>query len=248
MKTYNPDELLYIVDKRQDLHFTQVFRAAKKANIVNEETNLVFAGFGTMNGKDGKPFKTRDGGVMKLNDLLQLVKEESLKRLNSNIIEDRDKIAEMIAMSAVKFADLLPNRSSDYIFDIEKFCDLDGKTGPFILYSTIRMKSLLNKAKENNIDYDRISVIANEYDRDVILNLNNLDSVLEKAFNAKSLNEITEYLYKLTSSYNRFYTENIILKETDIDKRNSWIYLTELVYEVNKILLDILAISIPDKM
>jgi len=248
MKTYNPDELLYIVDKRQDLHFTQVFRAAKKANIVNEETNLVFAGFGTMNGKDGKPFKTRDGGVMKLNDLLQLVKEESLKRLNSNIIEDRDKIAEMIAMSAVKFADLLPNRSSDYIFDIEKFCDLDGKTGPFILYSTIRMKSLLNKAKENNIDYDRISIIANEYDRDVILNLNNLDSVLEKAFNAKSLNEITEYLYKLTSSYNRFYTENVILKETDIDKRNSWIYLTELVYEVNKILLDILAISIPDRM
>lgn len=248
MKTYNPDELLYIVDKRQDLHFTQVFRAAKKANIVNDETNLVFAGFGTMNGTDGKPFKTRDGGVMKLNDLLQLVKEESLKRLNENITDDRDKIAEMIAMSAVKYADLLPNRSSDYIFDIEKFCDLDGKTGPFILYSTIRMKSLLNKAKENNIDYDKISVIANEYDRDVILNLNNLDSVLEKAFNAKSLNEITEYLYKLTSSYNRFYTENIILKETDIEKRNSWIYLTELVYEVNKILLDILAINIPDKM
>ena len=248
MKSYNPNEIWYIVDKRQDLHFTQVFRAAKKSNIVKDDTKLVFAGFGTMNGADGKPFKTRDGGVMRLNDLLHLVKEESLKRLNENISENRDEIAEKIAMSAVKYSDLLPNRASDYIFDIEKFCDLDGKTGPFILYSTIRMKSLLNKAKENNIEVDSISVIANEFDRDVILNLNNLDVVLEKAFNSKSLNDITDYLYKLTSSYNRFYTENIILKETDIDKRNSWIYLTKVVYEVNKILLDILAIDIPEKM
>lgn len=248
MKSYNPNEIWYIVDKRQDLHFTQVFRAAKKSNIVKDDTKLVFAGFGTMNGADGKPFKTRDGGVMRLNDLLHLVKEESLKRLNETISENRDEIAEKIAMSAVKYSDLLPNRASDYIFDIEKFCDLDGKTGPFILYSTIRMKSLLNKAKENNIEVDNISVIANEFDRDVILNLNNLDIVLEKAFNSKSLNDITDYLYKLTSSYNRFYTENIILKETDIDKRNSWIYLTKVVYEVNKILLDILAIDIPEKM
>jgi len=248
MKNYNPDEIWYIVDKRQDLHFTQVFRAAKKSNIINDDTNLVFAGFGTMNGKDGKPFKTRDGGVMRLNDLLHLVKEECLKRLNLNILENREEIAEKIAMSAVKYSDLLPNRSSDYIFDIEKFCDLDGKTGPFILYSTIRMKSLLNKAKENNIEVDKISVIANEFDRDIILKLNDLDNILEKAFNAKSLSEITEYLYKLTSSYNRFYTENIILKETDIEKRNSWIYLTQVVYNVNKILLDILAIDIPEKM
>ena len=177
-----------------------------------------------------------------------MVKEESLKRLNENITSNRDEIAENIAMSAIKYADLLPNRASDYIFDIEKFCDLDGKTGPFILYSTIRMKSLLNKAKEANITYDKIKVIANEYDLDVILNLNNLDIVLEKAFNSKSLNDITEYLYKLTSSYNRFYTENIILKENDELKRESWLYLTKIVYEVNKILLDILAITIPDKM
>lgn len=248
MKNDNPDEIWYIVDKRQDLHFTQVFRAAKKSRIVKEDTNLVFAGFGTMNGSDGKPFKTRDGGVMRLNDLLQMVKEESLKRLNDSITENREEIAEKIAMSSVKYADLLPNRSSDYIFDIEKFCDLEGKTGPFILYSTIRMKSLLNKAKENNIEFDKISVIANEFDRDVILNLNNLDVILEKSFNTKSLNEITEYLYKLTSSYNRFYTENIILKEENLDKRNSWLYLTKIVYEVNKMLLDILAIDIPDKM
>lgn len=248
VKNYNPDEIWYVVDKRQDLHFVQAFRASKKARIINDNTKLYFAGFGTMNGSDGKPFKTRDGGVMKLLDLLALVKEESLRRLNSDIKDNRDDIAEKIAMSAVKFADLLPNRESDYVFDIEKFCDLDGKTGPFILYSTIRMKSLLNKAEEQNIKYDSIKVIANEFDREVMLVLNNLNLVLEKAFNSKSLNDITEYLYKLTTTYNRFYTENIILKEEDKDKRNSWLYLTKLVYEVNCELLNILAIDIPERM
>lgn len=248
MKEYNPDEIWYIVDKRQDLHFTQVFRAAYKTKIAKEDTKLVFAGFGTMNGKDNKPFKTRDGGVMRLEDLLSMVTAESLKRLNENIVEDREEIAEKIAMSSVKYADMLPNRESDYIFDIEKFCDLEGKTGPFILYSTIRMKSLLNKAQLNGFACNDFSVVANEYDREVILNLNNLDIVLNKAFNSKSLNDITEYLYKLTTSYNRFYTENIILKEMDENKRTSWLYLTKLVYEVNKKLLDILAIELPDKM
>ena len=248
MKNDKPDEIWYIVDKRQSLHFTQVFRAAYKSKIANDDTKLIFAGFGTMNGSDGKPFKTRDGGVMRLNDLLQLVKDESLKRLNESILDDRDEIAEKIAMSAVKFADLLPNRESDYIFDVEKFCDLDGKTGPYILYSTIRMKSLLKKAEEANVSYNKINIIANQFDRDVILALNNLDLILNRAFDSKSLNDITEYLYKLTTIYNRFYTENIILKETDELKRESWLYLTKIVYEVNTMLLDILAIKVPDKM
>ena len=248
MKNNKPDEIWYMTDKRQALHFTQVFRAAYKSKIVTPETKLIFAGFGTMNGTDGKPFKTRDGGVMRLNDLLGLVKNESLKRLNNNIVENRDEIAEIIAMSAVKYADLLPNRESDYIFDIEKFCDLNGKTGPYILYSTIRMKSLLNKAKEANFNFDKISVIANEFDRDVILNLNNLDITLKKSFESKSLNDVTEYLYKLTTSYNRFYSENVILKETNELKRESWLYLTKIVCEVNEKLLDILAIKIPEKM
>lgn len=248
MHNYNPDEIWYVVDKRQNLHFTQVFRAAYKSKIVNEKTKLVFAGFGTMNGNDGKPFKTRDGGVMRLNDLLELVKKECLKRLNDNITDNRDEIAEIITMSAVKYADLLPNRESDYIFDVEKFCDLDGKTGPYILYSTIRMKSLLNKANELGIDYSKISVIDNQYDRDVILKLNNFDKVLNTAFNDKSLNAITEYIYDLTASYNRFYTENIILTENDPLIRESWLYLTKIVYDINNILLSILAIKVPDKM
>ena len=248
VKNYNPDEIWYVVDKRQDLHFIQAFRAAKKAKIINNNTKLCFAGFGTMNGSDGKPFKTRDGGVMKLLDLLALVKKESLRRLNPDILENRDEIAEKIAMSAIKFADLLPNRESDYVFDLEKFCDLDGKTGPFILYSTIRMKSLLTKALEQGIKYDSIKLVANEFDREVMLVLNNLNLVLEKSFNSKSLNDITEYLYKLTTTYNRFYTENVILKETDEEKRNSWLYLTKLVYDVNCELLNILAIDIPERM
>lgn len=247
INNYNPEEIWYIADKRQELHFIQVFRAAKKANIT-KNTKLLFAGFGTVNGKNGKPFKTREGGIMRLNDLLSMVKEESLTRLNPNILEDRDKISEMIAISAVKYADMLSNRESDYIFDIEKFCDLNGKTGPFILYSTIRMKSLLNKAQELNIEYNKIYDIYSEYDKDIIINLNNLDLILNKSFNAKSLNEITDYLFKLSSSYNRFYTENIVLKEKDILKKKSWLYLTKLVYETNIKLLDILAIKVPDKM
>lgn len=248
MHNYNADEIWYITDKRQELHFTQVFRAAYKSNIANENVKLSFSGFGTMNGSDGKPFKTRDGGVMRLNDLLSLVKEECLKRLNPNITENRDSIAEDIAMATVKYADLLPNRETDYNFDIEKFCDLEGKTGSYILYSTIRMKSLLNKAKEANIKYNKLNKIAGKFDREVILVLNNLDRVLNNAFNSKSLNEITEYLYRLTTSYNRFYTENIILKETDESLRESWLYLTSIVYKINSILLNILAIKVPEKM
>lgn len=248
MQNYSPDEIWYITDKRQELHFTQVFRASKKAGITKDDTKLVFCGFGTMNGKDGKPFKTRDGGVMRLQDLMDLVKNECLKRLNPNILENRDVIAEQISLATIKYADMLPNRETDYNFDVEKFCDLEGKTGSYILYSTIRMKSLLNKAKENNLNFNNIKVIANKYDRDVILTLNNLDKVLTNAFNSKSLNELTEYLYKLTTSYNRFYTENFVLTESDELKRESWLYLTKIVYEVNKILLDILAIEIPERM
>ncbi len=247
VKTYNPNELWYIVDKRQELHFTQVFRACRKANIVKDDTNLVYAGFGTMNGKDGKPFKTRDGGVMRLSDLLDLVKEECLKKLSDGT-ENRDKIAEIVAIAAIKYADLLSDRETDYIFDIEKFCDLEGKTGPYILYTVVRMKSILNKAKELNINFDKVKLIDNEYDKNIIINLNNLDNVLNNAFNSKSLNDITDYLYKLATSFNRFYAECHIITENDKDKQESWLYLTEEIYKVMSILLNVLAIEIPDKM
>ena len=247
VKKYNPDEILYITDNRQSLHFETVFRASRKAKIVDDKTTLSFAGFGTMNGSDGKPFKTRDGGVMTLNNLIEMVKVESEKKLLPNIVEDRDQIAEEVAISAIKYADLIPFRTTDYVFDPVKFSDLNGKTGPYLLYSTIRMRSLLKKAEEENISYDKFLTI-DDTTKEIVLNLLNINSTVVKAFNNKSLNEITELLYKLTNTYNNFYSQVRVLTETDEVKRNSWLLLTKVVYDNNMKLLDILGIKVPDRM
>ncbi len=250
MKRFHPDEIWYVVDNRQELHFNQVFRAAYKSGIVKENTSLQFLGFGTMNGRDGKPFKTRDGGVMSLPDLINIVNEETLKKLNPTITDtmDKKKISRTIAIAAIKYADLIPYRSTDYIFDPSKFSDLDGKTGPYLLYSTIRMKSLLNKAKEKNMSFNIIKMVKNEYDKDIMLNILNLSSTITKAYESKSLNELTDYIYKLTSSYNKFYSENRILDEQDNVLRESWLALTKLVLDINLLLLNILGINCPEKM
>jgi len=249
IKLHNPDEIWYLTDVRQSLHFEQVFRAARKSEIVSDNVKLEFIPFGTMNGSDGKPFKTRDGGVMKLEDLLDLAKEECEKKILSNITgEEREQIAEKVGIAAVKYADLIPFRGTDYVFDIAKFSDLEGKTGPYLLYSTIRMKSLLNKAREANIEFDGIKTIKSEYDRDIMLNMLNLPLSLTKSYESKSLNEITDYIYKLTSSYNKFYSENRILDEENSETRASWLALTKLVLDTNLMLLDILGIECPNKM
>ena len=216
MKKWKPDEIWYLTDARQSLHFEQVFRAAQKAKIVKEDTKLEFIPFGTMNGSDGKPFKTRDGGVMTLEALLDLAFEECEKKVLPNITgEERKEIAEKVAIAAVKYADLIPFRLTDYNFDPIKFSDLQGKTGPYLLYSTIRMKSLLNKAEEAGIKYSKMSQIKDDSDRNVIIGILNLRSVLNKAINTKSLNDITDYLYKETNLYNNFYSQNRILIEED---------------------------------
>ena len=249
-KRFKLDEMWYTTDIRQELHFTQVFRAAYKSGIVNENTKLGFYGFGTMNGPDGKPYKTRSGEVMPLNDLIDLVKAECLKRLNTNIVEEekRDEVAFQIAIAALKYADLLPFRATDYVFDPSKFSDLEGKTGPYLLYSTIRMKSLLNKAKEANIEYNRYKAIKNDTDREVLLNLLMLPTVLQKSYDSKSLNDVAEYIYKLTSAYNKFYSENKILTEEDDDLRASWLILSKVVWDANMLLLNIMGINCPEKM
>ena len=186
---------------------------------------------------------------MSLSNLLSLVKEETYKKLNSSIPDNKkDEISMQIAVSALKYADLLPNRETDYIFDLAKFTDMNGKTGPYLLYSTIRIRSLLNKANDANITYMSLKKIVNNYDREVILNLLNLKSVINKSLKDKSLNEITEYLYKLTNSYNNFYSENRILTEEDSEKRESWLYLSKIVYSVNMYLLNVLGIEVPEKM
>lgn len=247
-KDYAPDEIWYVVDGRQGLHFEQVFRATRKAQIVPESTKLEHIGFGTMNGKDGKPFKTRDGGVMTLKSLINLVEEETTKRINLKNITDEEKksIATDVAIAALKYADFLPFRATDYIFEVEKFADLEGKTGPYLLYSTIRMKSLLNKA--NDISFNEIKEISGETEKNIALTLLELPTILDKSLESKSMNDMAEYLYTLTSLYNKFYAEHKVLTEENKDLQESWLVLTELVYQVNIKLLDILGIKVPEKM
>jgi len=247
-KNFDPEEIWYVVDGRQSLHFDQIFRATRKAQLVADNVVLEHIGFGTMNGKDGKPFKTRDGGIMTLKQLINLVYDETYKKISNESIkeEEKESVAKKVAIAALKYADLLPFRGTDYVFEVEKFSDLEGKTGPYLLYSTIRMKSLLNKAKD--LKQDKMSKISSLTEEDIILNILNLTSVLDKSLEAKALNEIAEYLYKITSLYNKFYAENKVLTEGDEQLQESWLVLTKIVHKVNTLLLNILAIEIPDKM
>ena len=245
---FNPDEIWYVVDGRQALHFEQTFRAARKAELVREDVVLEHIGFGTMNGKDGKPFKTRDGGVLSLKSLMNLVYNETYNKITNESIQEDEKeaVAKTVAVAALKYADLLPYRGTDYIFEIEKFADLEGKTGSYILYSTIRMKSLLAKAKD--LKQERMYLINGETEREIALTVLSLPTVLTKSKEARSLNDIAEYLYKLTSLYNKFYSENKVLIEQNQQLQESWLVLTKIVYDINNLLLDVLGIKVPEKM
>ena len=248
MKEYKPDEMWYVTDGRQCLHFEQVFRAARKAGLVDETVKLEHIPFGTMNGKDGKPFKTRDGGVMSLKNLINLVNEETLKKIDPTSVteEEKKEISETVAIASLKYADSLPYRATDYIFEIEKFADLEGKTGSYILYSTIRMKSLLAKAKD--LKQEKMHVISGETEREIVLTILSLPTTLTKSKEAKSLNDVAEYLYKLTALYNKFYSENKVLVEENKELQESWLVLTKVVYDINNLLLDVLGIKVPEKM
>ena len=245
-KTTKPEEVWYVVDGRQTLHFDQVFRAAKKGGI-SDNMKLEHIGFGTMNGKDGKPFKTRDGGVLSLKELINIVYQETYKKITNDSIKEEEKetIAKQVAIATIKYADLLPFRGTDYIFEVEKFSDLEGKTGPYLLYSTIRMKSLLKKA---NYQKSSITKLKGATEKEIALVLLNLPLVLNKSIDTRSLNDICEYLYKITSLYNKFYSENRILTEEDQELKDSWLNLTNIVYTLNNTLLNILGITVPDKM
>ena len=206
--------------------------------------------FGTINGKDGKPFKTRDGGVMSLRNLIKLVYEATIKKTNASIVGENNlkSTAKMIAIDSIKYADLLPYRTTDYIFDAEKFSDLEGKTAPYLLYSVIRIKSLLKNADTQGISYDKYITLSTNEEKRIILTLLELPRMLLSAYNARSLNDISEYLYNLTSLYNKFYSENKILTCNDENIRNSWLFISNTVYNVNMLLLDILGLKVPEKM
>ena len=249
VKRFKLDEIWYLTDNRQELHFVQAFRCAYKTKIAPESLKLIHLGFGTMNGPDGRPFKTRDGSVMSLKALYKLVYDECYKKIGSNIKEeDKPELAKTVAVAAMKFADLLPNRSSDYVFDPVKFSDTTGKTGPYLLYNTVRIKSIFSKAKENDISFDKYYKISSKTERDIILHLINLTDVLKRAIDAKILNEICEYIFKLTNLYNTFYADSHILTESDKNTQSSWLVMSTIVLKTNEFILNILGINIPEKM
>lgn len=248
MKRFKPDEIIYIVDSRQEMYFEQVFRTAYKSGLVDKSLDFKFVGFGTMNGKDGKPFKTRAGGVMELDTLLNEIKEETAKYVKDNetmTADEQKDVSDKVAVAALKYADLLPNVEKDYIFDLSKFCSLEGKTGPYILYSAVRMKSLLAKAGAESYV---LNSIYSQTEKDIITKILEMPIRIDKAYRNKTLSEITEYIYEIDSLFNKFYGENRILTEEDEAKKQSWLFITDLVYKANKLLLDVLAIDIPDRM
>ena len=243
---FNPDEIWYVVDSRQSLYFEQVFRASYKSKLVREECLLNHFSFGTMNGKDGKPFKTRDGGVLELNSLLNQVKDELSKKMNKyENDEEKNEILDKLTVATVKYADLSPSRTTDYIFDIEKFCSFEGKTGPYILYSMVRINSILNKTNLNEL---KINKIYSDTEKDIYIKLLELSRILNKSYEEKSLNYICEFLFDLCSLFNKFYGETNILNETDEVKKNTYLSMLKLIYNTCEKLLDILAIKIPNKM
>ncbi len=246
VKTYNPDEIWYVVDVRQGLYFEQVFRASYKSGLVRNDVKLMHYWNGTMNGKDGKPFKTRDGGVLELNTLLNQVKEELSKKMSNYDNEsEKEKILDILTVATVKYADLLPFRTTDYIFDIEKFCSFEGKTGPYILYTMVRINSILEKT---NSDKLLINHIYGNTERDIYIKLLELSRILEKSFSEKTLSYICEYLYEFCSLFNKFYGETNIINESDSDKKLNYISMLKLIYNTCNKLLEILAIKIPNRM
>ena len=259
MKDYNPDELIYVVDKRQELYFTQVFRCARKTGIVKPETELKFLGFGTMNGKDGRPFKTRDGGVMRLEHLISGINEEMLAKIQENqktkenlgiSTEEAENTAKLVALAAIKYGDLSNQASKDYIFDIDRFTSFEGNTGPYILYTIVRIKSILNKYHGLGKD-DSGAVIGaahSKSEKDLMLELSKFNAVMESAFEETAPHKICSYIYDLANAFNSFYHGTKIMSEENETVQKSYIRLLELTKSVLETCIDVLGFSAPERM
>ncbi len=250
-KDNNPDKVLYVVDQRQSLHFMQVFRAAVKASII-KENHLEHIGFGTMNGKDGKPFKTRAGGVMRLSDLIQNAIDLALKEAgfeNNQADEATKEMISKIAIAAIKFGDLSNLRTTDYVFDIDEFVRFDGKTGPYIQYAAVRAGALL--AKANGLDLSaakKQEQFKSKAERDLALTLLGLQEALERAFEKRMPSDVCEYAYTLANRFSSFYRDCYILNEEDEILKNFRLFLTEKTETTLKKSFDCLAIPVPKKM
>lgn len=259
MKDYNPDEIIYVVDKRQELYFTQVFRCARKTGIVKPETKLKFLGFGTMNGKDGKPFKTREGGVMRLEHLISGINEEMLAKIQENqktkenlgiSAEEAENTAKMVALAAIKYGDLSNQASKDYIFDIDRFTSFEGNTGPYILYTIVRIKSILNKYHALGKDESGAVIEAahSKSEKDLMLELSKFNAVMENAFEETAPHKICSYIYDLANAFNSFYHGTKIMSEENETVQKSYIRLLELTKSVLETCIDVLGFSAPERM
>ena len=253
VKLFQPDEILYVVDKRQELHFIQVFRCARKTGLVEEDTRLSFLGFGTMNGKDGKPFKTREGGVMRLENLIADIDEEMFTKIVENrSVRDKDArdTAKIVGLAAIKYGDLSNQATKDYIFDVDRFTSFEGNTGPYILYTIVRIKSILNRYVEagGNLEAGEILPASNGSEKNLMLQLSGFGSMIESAFEEKAPHKICAYIYEVSNAFNSFYHETKILSEENQAQKESYIRLLQLTKRVLETSIDLLGFEAPDKM
>lgn len=244
VEKYNPDEIWYTTDNRQCMHFNQVFRVCKLAHIGNDNPKLVHFPFGTVNGIDGKPFKTRDGGTMHLCQLIELVTQASDKKLVENTGKSDRQLAQMIGVSALKFGDMINFRTKDYVLDIEKFCSFDGKTGPYILYSLVRINSILQKAGK----FERKYAVKDEISKNILLSLIKLSVEIENGYEDKSASGICQSAYNLASNFSTLYSNEKILSQKDIGRKNELLSLLEVVQKALTTICNLLALDIPEKM
>ena len=250
---YHPDQVIYLADKRQELHFVQVFRTAKKTGIVPEETDLKFLGFGTMNGKDGKPFKTREGGVMRLENLIAEIEGEMLKKIMDNrTVEEEEarKTARLVGLAAIKYGDLSNQASKDYVFDVDRFTSFEGNTGPYVLYTIVRIKSILNKYQADGGNLAGLCVMPTDSDSEKALQLeaSKYNDVMAAAYEELAPHKICAYIYDLANAFNRFYHEVKILAEEDAKKKQSYIALLLLVRCVLEECIEVLGFEAPERM
>ena len=253
-KLFQPDQIIYLADKRQSLHFTQVFRVAKKAGITRPEVELNFIGFGTMNGKDGKPFKTRDGGVLRLQALREQINDQVYQKMCENRDyeeQEAKEIAEKVGLAALKYGDLSNQASKDYIFDIERFASFEGNTGPYILYTIVRIKSLLAKhVEQGGVLSEDTKLLAPQSasETEVYLTLSRFADMMENAYAELAPHKICQYIFELSESFNHFYHETKILAEEEEARKASYLKLIGLVQKILETCIDMLGFEAPDKM
>ena len=252
-KLFEPTRIIYVVDKRQSLYFEQVFRCAKKTKIIGDDVDLIFVGFGTMNGKDGKPFKTRDGGVLRLEHLLADVTAQVSDKMADRDMDDetRADVAAKVALAAIKYGDLSNQASKDYVFDLDRFTSFEGNTGPYIMYTIVRIKSLLAKVAQNAIEVDeQVSILpaSDKSATDVMLSLSKWGEIVQAAYEEQAPHKICQFIYELSDAYNKFYHENKIVANEDAALRNSHICLSKLVVNVLETAVDLLGLEAPERM